>query len=89
MNKPKLEYSDAWCVCLEGLLAECGRWPIVDFSGGPTHWCPACYDNALLTEDDEESDEELIHLNALDFAMDAARHATRTCDRGHEPPKRS
>jgi len=86
MSKPKLQYSEAWCACLESLLDECGRWPIVYLSGGPTHWCPACYDDAL-TKDDDEDDEELIHLNALDFAMDAARHATNTCDRGHKPPK--
>jgi hypothetical protein len=90
MSKPKLEYSDAWCVCLEGLLAECGRWPIIDFSGGPTHWCPACYDDALVEgEDDDEHDEEELVIRALDFAMDAAQCATNTCDRGHKPPERT
>ena len=97
-TKPKITYSNAWCVCLAGLLEDGhDKWPILFGSGDPTHWCPTCYDESLIEQRQEAEDDDDLEYFLANPGNRVERHAldaailydlpNDTCDRGHKPPK--
>lgn len=101
-TKPEIKFSEAWCVCLAGLLTNGhDKWPVrFRATGDPQHWCPECYDESIKDQRKEAQDNgeltyfasrpSLVHANALDDAIMADYEAGgATCPKGHAPPERA
>lgn len=96
MSKPELKYSEAWCVCLAGLLEDGhDKWPLLfERNGEPMHWCPTCYDESIVTQREEaEEDDEPFDADServAEYATDAATipdwQVGDACPNGHAPP---